>query len=83
MVKKIIQVPIDKELLVSLNRVSKKQQRTRAELIREACLSYLRRLEEEELDQIYRSGYERIPENKAISGAQAALTGSILPVERW
>jgi len=83
MVKKVIQVPMDSELLVSLNRASKKQQKARAELIREACLSYLRHIEEDEMDQIYRKGYEKIPEKEDIGRAQASLTASVLPRERW
>jgi len=83
MIKKIIQVPIDKELLVSLNRVSNKQGRARAELIREACLSYLRQVEEDEMDVIYRKGYEKIPEKGDIGRAQVALTANVLPRERW
>jgi metal-responsive CopG/Arc/MetJ family transcriptional regulator len=83
MVKKIIQVPLDKELLASLNIASKKQQKARAELIREACMSYLRHLEEDEMDMIYRKGYEKIPEKEDIGRAQASLTASVLPRERW
>jgi metal-responsive CopG/Arc/MetJ family transcriptional regulator len=83
MIKKIIQVPIDEELLVSLNRVSNKQGRARAELIREACLSYLRQIEEDEMDVIYRKGYAKIPEKGGIGRAQAALTASVLPRGRW
>jgi metal-responsive CopG/Arc/MetJ family transcriptional regulator len=83
MVKKVIQVPVDRELLVSLNMASKKQQRARAELIREACLIYLRQVEEEEMDKIYRRGYEKMPEKEDIGRAQAALTASILPRGCW
>ena len=83
MVKKVIQVPMDSELLVSLNMASKKQQKARAELIREACLGYLRHVEEDEMDQIYRKGYEKIPEKEDIGRAQASLTASVLPRERW
>jgi len=78
MVKKVIQVPVDKELLVSLNMASRKQQKTRAELIREACLSYLRQVEEEEMDIIYRKGYEKMPESEDIGRAQVKLIGGIL-----
>jgi metal-responsive CopG/Arc/MetJ family transcriptional regulator len=83
MVKKVIQVPVDRELLVCLDRVSKKQQRARAELIREACLSYLRQVEEDEMDITYRRGYEKMPEKGDVGRAQAALTASVLPRERW
>ena len=56
MVKKVIQVPVDEELLKNLNRFSKKQHKTRSEVIREACVIYLARAKEEELDRIYREG---------------------------
>jgi metal-responsive CopG/Arc/MetJ family transcriptional regulator len=83
MVKKVIQVPVDRELLNCLDRVSKKQQRARAELIREACMSYLSKLENDEMDKIYRSGYEKMPEKEDTGRAQVALTDSILEEERW
>jgi metal-responsive CopG/Arc/MetJ family transcriptional regulator len=83
MVKKIIQVPVDSELLNCLDRVSNKQKRARAELIREACLVYLRQVEEEELDKIYSRGYENIPEKEDIGRAQAELSSGILQGEHW
>ena len=83
MVKKVIQVPMDRELLIYLDKVSNKQKRARAELIREACLIYLRRVEEDEMDIIYRRGYEKIPEKEDIGRAQVALLAGVLPRERW
>jgi len=83
MVKKVIQVPVDRELLVCLDRVSENQQRARAELIREACLSYLSKIENDEMDEIYRRGYEKIPEKEDTGQAQAVLTARVLPRERW
>jgi len=83
MVKRIIQVPVDEELLLCLDRVSHRQKRARAELIREACLIYLRQIEDDEMDVIYRRGYEKIPEKKYIGLAQADLMGNVLQGERW
>ena len=83
MVKKVIQVPMDRELLNSLNKVSVKQKRARAELIREACMSYLGQIEEDEMDIIYRRGYEKIPEKEDTGRAQAEIMGRVLPRERW
>lgn len=81
--KKVIQVPIDENLLNELNDVSKRQERSRADLIREACQHYLRSIEAHELDTAYQQGYERIPE-EAISGeAQLAVMAQVLPVEDW
>lgn len=44
MAKKVIQVPVDEALLDALNRLSKKQNKARSELIRQACEQYLRQL---------------------------------------
>ena len=83
MVKKIIQVPVDRELLDCLDRVSRKQKRARAELIREACLSYLRRVEEDEMDRVYRKGYEKFPEKEDVGRAQIETSAGVLQEENW
>jgi len=83
MVKKVIQVPIDEELLRNLASLSKKQRKSRSEVIREACVVYLSRIKEEELDRIYREGYLRIPEDPNAGKAQAALLAKRLPKESW
>ena len=83
MTKKVIQVPVDEELLIALDRTSRKQSKARAELIREACQSYLEQVESEELDRLYREGYERVPEEPELGEAQIGLAGEILPEESW
>ena len=83
MVKKVIQVPVDEELLVALDRTSRKQNRARAELIREACQCYLAQVESEELDRLYQEGYERVPEGPELGEAQIGLAGEILAKESW
>jgi metal-responsive CopG/Arc/MetJ family transcriptional regulator len=83
MAKKVIQVPIDEELLVALNEMSRRQQKARAELIRRACLSYLKQIERAELDRLYQEGYERMPEKPESAETQVALVGEMLPEERW
>jgi len=83
MTKKVIQVPVDEELLKNLDSLSKKQRKARAELIRQACLSYLEQAKEEELDKIYREGYKRIPETPDMGEVGAALLAEILPKESW
>lgn len=81
--KKVIQVPVDEELLIALDQTSKKQNKARAELIRKACRCYLEQVESEELDQLYQQGYERLPEESKLGEAQIALAGEILPKESW
>jgi len=83
MVKKVIQVPVDKELLTALDQTSRKQNRARAELIREACQCYLTQMESEELDRLYQQGYEKMPEGPELGEAQTGLAGEILSEESW
>jgi metal-responsive CopG/Arc/MetJ family transcriptional regulator len=83
MVKKVIQVPVDEKLLIALDQISRKQKKARAELIREACQSYLEQVESEELDRLYQQGYERLPEETKSGEAQVGLAGEILPEESW
>ncbi len=83
MTKRVIQVPVDEGLLTALDRLSRKQRKARAELIRNACQRYLEQVESEELDRLYRKGYERLPEEPELGEAQVALAGEILPGESW
>jgi metal-responsive CopG/Arc/MetJ family transcriptional regulator len=83
MVKKVIQVPMDEELLKSLNRLSKKQRKSRAEVIRQACSKYLDQAREAELDRIYVEGYKRIPETPEMGELGAALLAEHLATEIW
>jgi metal-responsive CopG/Arc/MetJ family transcriptional regulator len=83
MVKKVIQVPVDEELLIALDHLSKKQRKARSELIRQACRRYLGQVESEELDRLYQQGYKRLPEEPEQGEAQIALAGEILPKESW
>lgn len=83
MTKKVIQVPVDEELLKDLNSLSKKWRKARSELIRQACLRYLRQVESEELDKLYRQGYKRVPEESEVGEIQVAISGEILPRESW
>jgi metal-responsive CopG/Arc/MetJ family transcriptional regulator len=82
-VKKVIQIPLDEELLKNLNSLSKKQSRTRAAVIRQACTRYLRQVENEDLDRIYQSGYQRIPEHPDAGEGQITVSGEILSGEPW
>jgi metal-responsive CopG/Arc/MetJ family transcriptional regulator len=80
---KIIQVPLDEQLLAELDRASREGKRSRAALIREACQRYLRQLREAAQDDAYEQGYRRHPESPVIGEAQAAITAEVLPEEAW
>lgn len=83
MAKKIIQVPVDEKLLSSLDYMAKKRGEPRSQVIREACLRYLKQVEFEKMDEIYKEGYEKIPEKPAVGKTQAALISKVLPEETW
>ena len=83
MVKKVIQIPIEDELLNALDRMSKRKQKARADLIRQACKRYLQQMESEELDELYQRGYERIPEEADCGEIQVTLLSHVLPAESW
>jgi metal-responsive CopG/Arc/MetJ family transcriptional regulator len=83
MTKRVIQVPVDEKLLTALDQMSRKQNRARAELIREACQCYLAQVKSEELDRLYQRGYEKVPEGSESGKAQIGLAAGILPEESW
>jgi metal-responsive CopG/Arc/MetJ family transcriptional regulator len=83
MVKKVIQVPVDEEMLTALDQLSRKQRKARSELIRQACQRYLGQVESEELDRLYQQGYEKLPEEPELGEAQVAVASEILPKESW
>jgi len=83
MPKKVIQVPVDEGLLKDLDRLSKKQGKARSQLIREACLRYLRGVEHEELDRLYQLGYMKIPEGPGTGETQVAISGEFMTKESW
>lgn len=60
--KKIIQVPIEPELLESVDLYAREAGKSRAAFIREACADYITRSEEEELDRQYVESYRQFPE---------------------
>ena len=83
MAKKIIQVPMDENLLNALNATSRRRGQPRSEFIREACKRYLKQAEYEQMDEIYKEGYERLPEEPLLGEVQAVLAGQVLPKESW
>jgi len=83
MSKIIIQVPVDEELLQRLDKLSKEQSKSRAEVIRHACRKFLKETEEERLDRVYQEGYERVPETPEMGEAQIKMIKKVWPKESW
>ena len=63
--KKIIQVPIEDELLTRIDETASRRAESRAAFIRDACRLRLKNLEGGRLDRQYVDGYRRKPEDTA------------------
>ncbi len=61
---KIIQVPMNEDLLERLNTYSSERGQSRSAFIREACTEYVAKLTEDELVRQYEEGYRRFPEGE-------------------
>lgn len=79
----VIQVPIDHSLRAALDRLARERSTSRAEIIRQACLHYIREQAERSDEARYVEGYRRRPEEPALADAQAALAAAVLADERW
>lgn len=81
--KKIIQVPIEADLLERIDTTVLMVAESRAAFIREACRQRLRALKEHELDRRYVAGYRKTPEGAAWSKVSTKLLSRVLPKEKW
>lgn len=81
--KKIIQVPIEHELLVLIDETVGRVAESRAAFIRDACRLRLQALDRGRLDRQYVEGYRRKPEDTAWAKTTTALLSKVLPREKW
>ncbi len=81
--KKIIQVPMEDDLLKHIDKTAGAVAESRAAFIREACRLRLKSLEARELDRQYVEEYRRKPEDTAWAETGARLLSSVLPREKW
>ena len=80
---KIIQVPIEEELLKQIDTTAGVVAESRAAFIREACQQRLRSLHAKELDRLYIEGHQNRPENLDWAQSSATLLSKRLPKEKW
>jgi len=80
---KIIQVPIDEELLKRIDETAGIVAESPAAFIREACQQRLKNLRGKELDRLYVEGHQRHPENLDWAKSSAKLLSKRLPKEKW
>ena len=81
--KKIIQVPIDDDLLRRIDATAGIVAESRASFIREACQQRLKNLQTKELDRLYVEGHRRQPEDLAWAESSARLLSKRRPKEKW
>ena len=81
--KKIIQVPIEDELLERIDATASTVAESRAAFIREACKQRLKSFKERELDRRYMEGYRKKPEELDWAEASVRLLSKRLPKEKW
>jgi hypothetical protein len=81
--KKIIQVPIEDDLLKRIDASAGVVAESRAAFIREACQRRLKSLQAKGLDRLYVEGYRSQPEDIDWAKSSAQLLSERLPKEKW
>jgi len=80
---KIIQVPMEDELLKRIDATAGIVAESRAAFIREACRQRLKTMHAKELDRLYIEGHQSRPENLDWAESSAKLLSKRLPKEKW
>ena len=80
---KIIQVPIEEDLLKRIDETAGMVAESRAAFIRTACQQRLKNLQAKELDRLYIEGHQSHPEDLDWARSSAKLLSKRLPKEKW
>jgi metal-responsive CopG/Arc/MetJ family transcriptional regulator len=80
---KVIQVPMEEELLRQIDATAGIVAESRAAFIREACQQRLKSLRTRDLDRLYTEGHRSRPENLDWAQSSAKLLSKRLPKEKW
>lgn len=81
--KKIIQVPMEDDLLKRIDATAGVVAESRAAFIREACQQRLKSLQAKEWDRLYMEGHRSRPEDLDWAESSAKLLSKRLPKEKW
>ena len=81
--KRIIQVPIEDDLLKRIDATAGVVAESRSAFIREACEQRLKNLRAKELDRLYMEGHRRQPEDLDWAEISVKLLSKRLPKEKW
>ena len=80
---RIVQVPMEEELLNQIDAIAGIVAESRAAFIREACQQRLKSLHAKELDRLYIEGHQSHPESLDWAESSAKLLSKRLPKEKW
>jgi hypothetical protein len=80
---KIIQVPMEEELLKQIDATAGIVAESRAAFIREACQQRLKSLHAKELDRLYIEGHQSRPASLDWAQSSAKLLSKLLRKEKW
>jgi hypothetical protein len=80
---KVIQVPMEEELLKQIDAIAGSVAESRVEFIREACQQRLKSLHAKELHRLYIEGHQSHPEGLDWAESSAKLLSKRLPKEKW
>jgi metal-responsive CopG/Arc/MetJ family transcriptional regulator len=80
---KVIQVPMEEELLKQIDATAGILAESRSAFIREACQQRLKSLHAKELDRLYIEGHQKHPEDVDWAQSSAKLLSKRLPKEKW
>ncbi|MDD5454308.1 MAG: ribbon-helix-helix domain-containing protein [Candidatus Ratteibacteria bacterium] len=80
---KTIQVPIEEELLKTIDEKAQSRFKNRSDFIRKACQQLIKNLEEQEKENTYAKGYQKTPEKVKVAEVSAKLASSVLKREDW
>ncbi|HET9475889.1 MAG TPA: ribbon-helix-helix domain-containing protein [Dehalococcoidia bacterium] len=80
---RIIQVPMNEELLEQLDSYSSERGQSRSAFIREACAEYVAKLTEEELDRRYAESYRNFPESTENDEWRLKMAAEVWGEEDW
>jgi hypothetical protein len=81
--RKIIQVPIEEDLLKRIDATAGMVAESRAAFIRTACQQRLKSFEAKERDRLYVESHQRHPEDLDWAESSAKLLSKRLPKEKW
>lgn len=80
---KIVQVPMEDELLKRIDATAGIVAESRAAFIREACQLRLKTLRDKERDRLYIAGHQSRPEDLDWAESSAKLLSKRRPKEKW